>query len=48
MDNSYINIRIMAWHFQVDNKWKIKFSKNNYHIENKYEDGYFKIYKFFI
>lgn len=47
MSNLYINIRIMSWHLQVDFDWKITVSKNKYHSDKGYPDGYFKIYQFF-
>ena len=44
MDNLKINIRIIYWHLQVDENWKIKISYNSFHKELK--NGWFQVYTF--
>jgi len=45
MNNCLINIRIGMWHFQIDEKWNFRLSKNQYH--RGYPDGRFAVYSFF-
>lgn len=47
MSDLYVNIRFLQWHFQVSFTGKITISKNPFHKENGYPDGYFSIYQFF-
>jgi hypothetical protein len=48
MDNTIINIRLFAWHFQSERgSWKPKLSYNSYHKQNNFSDGYFRIYNVF-
>lgn len=44
MSNLIINIRILMWHFQVSDNWKVKIEYNEYH--RKLEHGWFRCYEF--
>jgi hypothetical protein len=47
MSNLLVNIRIGCYHFQIEkDTWKVRFSKNQYWIENK-PIPYFQIITFF-
>lgn len=43
MSNLKINIRILFWHFQVDNQWKVKITKNVYYWQRYSLKGILKI-----
>jgi hypothetical protein len=48
MDSTIINIRILDWHFKIEREtWKPRISRNRYHSNNGYPDGYAKIYRLF-
>lgn len=47
MDNTLINIRFIDWHFIVYITWKMEITRNRYHKQNGYPDGYFRVYRFF-
>lgn len=48
MDNFVINIRILDWHFQVERGFvRPRFSRNPWHRESRWRDGYFSVYRFF-
>ena len=44
MSNLRINLRILLWHFQVSDNWKITWTYNDYH--KGFKNGYFKVYIF--
>ena len=46
MSNLWINIRLLYWHLQIEDRWKGKWSVsfNNVHWGNRLEDGWFEVY----
>ena len=48
MSNDWLNIRFFAWHLQSerDTWWVWTLTRNDFHPDSGYEDGYFAVYKF--
>lgn len=47
MDSNYINIRFFSWHFQLNKDFMPSISRNNYHKDKGWPDGYFRVYRLF-
>lgn len=43
MSDLRLNLRILMWHFQVKDNWKLNIKYNNYH--KKLEHGMFELYE---
>lgn len=48
MSNAFVNIRIGSVHFQIlrDRPW-LRISRNDWHRDNGWPDGWFSVYQFF-
>ncbi len=44
MSNLRVNIRILWYHIQITDGWKLKISNNDYH--HKLKHGWFAVYQF--
>lgn len=49
MDGTIVNVRLFSWHFQIarDSWWQATVSRNEYHKEARWPDGYCRVYRFF-
>lgn len=47
MENRLVNVRLFSWHFSIDERWRPSLSRNRWHKEHGWADGYFKVYLFF-
>lgn len=47
MDDTIINVMFISWHFQVQRgTLRPSFTRNQYHIDAGWPDGYFRVYNF--
>lgn len=47
MSNLWLNVRFGSWHLQAgpDYKWGFKISRNPWHEENGWPNGWFSLYE---